>query len=76
MTFLAYLAAQEDWGARCLLESLSGLPEGANSFEVMHRHLRATLCDFELAVAFAELECHWREWRESERNLGNLHRGA
>ena len=64
MTFLAYLAAQDDHNASELHERLQGLGDGANDLREVIAHLRATLDGFEQAIAQAEAECRWREWRE------------
>lgn len=64
MTFLAYLAAQDDWAARCLRESLSGLADGANDLGVVVAHLRSTLGGSEAALAVEEAAYRWREWRK------------
>ena len=67
MTFLAYLAAQPDWTARCLAESLSGLADGANDLGEAIAHLRTTLGGSEAVLAEQEAVHRWREWRDSER---------
>ena len=63
MTFLAYLAASTDRNAQRLREDLSGLADGANDLRKVCTHIRATLDGFEQAIALAEAEWHWREWK-------------
>jgi hypothetical protein len=62
MTFLDYLAAQDDHNAGELHERLQGLGDGANDLREVIAHLRATLDGFEQAVAQAEAQCRWWEW--------------
>jgi hypothetical protein len=65
VTFLAHLAASSDHNAQMLAADLSGLADGANDLAVVVAYLRATLDGFEQAIAQAEAECRWREWRRT-----------
>lgn len=63
MTFLDYLSASADHAAQLLAQDLSGLADGANDLAAVVAYLRSTLDGFEQAVAIAEAEWHWREWK-------------